>query len=75
MIRLIESAIDEAEGDRPLVFTMMFHSQELVGGASPYAPTERAASRLLGRIEAVVAHCKDRDIRFSGLGDVYAAFT
>lgn len=75
MIRLIEKTIATMPGERPVVLTMMFHSQELIGGTSPYAPTDRAALRLLSRIERVVAHCAASGIKFIGVSEAYGALS
>ncbi|NSW56904.1 MAG: hypothetical protein HPY44_12905 [Armatimonadetes bacterium] len=75
MIRLIEKTIATSSGKCPVVLTMMFHSQELIGGTSPYTPTDRAALRLVSRIERVVAYCASIGIEFIGVSEAYDALS
>tara|TARA_R110002072_G_scaffold168861_4_gene322530 strand:- start:504 stop:731 length:228 start_codon:yes stop_codon:yes gene_type:complete len=42
------------------VLNMMFHSSELLAGASPYTPTEASVVRFLERIHSTLSYAIDR---------------
>jgi hypothetical protein len=48
----------------------MFHNVEVVAGTSPYASTDDAAQRILGRVGTLLEYCREAGIACVGLGDV-----
>lgn len=65
MLALLEQAArDEDRGAPWRTLTMMFHSMELVAGASPYAQTEAEVDRILADLETVFARA--RQLGFAG---------
>jgi hypothetical protein len=61
-------------GNDTFVANMMFHSQEFIPGASPYAETERACRRLLHRVQAVLEFAAEHGFEFRRLSDVYELY-
>jgi len=55
---------------RDVTLTMMFHSMEVMPGASPYAAKEEDCRRILDHIEQALTHAKDNGFRFSTLGEM-----
>jgi hypothetical protein len=55
---------------RPVVLNAMFHNVEVVAGTSPYASTDDAAQRILGRVGTLLEYCREAGIACVGLGDV-----
>jgi glycosyltransferase involved in cell wall biosynthesis/SAM-dependent methyltransferase len=59
MLAILEAAArDEDRGMPWRTLCMMFHSMELVAGASPYAQTESEVDRVLADLDAVFARAK-----------------
>ena len=53
---------------------LMFHSQEIIVGASPYARTGSQASIILQSLERVFSYCDDRGIESCGLTEAAERF-
>ncbi len=53
----------------------MFHSMELVPGASPYAQDERDVQRILSALEALLVYCQRSGITSSTLSEVPTHFS
>jgi hypothetical protein len=73
LIRLARDEIAAARRERPgrpVILNAMFHNVEVVPAASPYAPTETAARRILDRVGALLSFASSEGIRVVGLGDV-----
>lgn len=73
LVRTARDAIESArrEGDRrAIVLNAMFHNVEIVAGASPYAATDRAATTLLSRLDALLSWARSEGVKAVGLGDV-----
>lgn len=49
---------------------LMFHSMEVIPGASPYARTEKDVERILARLDALLAFCAENQIQPCGLSEV-----
>ena len=58
-----------------ITLNMMFHSMEIMPGASPYAAKEEECRRILDNIEQALAHAKDKGFRFSTLGEMPQYFS
>jgi hypothetical protein len=71
MCSLIDSIQPGAEG-KPAVLNMMFHSMELIPGASPYTRTEADVRHYLESLRVVLEHCQRRGVGFASLEDVHA---
>jgi hypothetical protein len=65
MIRYVQKCRDEA-------LVMMFHSTEIVAGASPYASTERDVMRIAESLRRFFDWCNGEGIEFSGLTEAVA---
>lgn len=52
------------------VLVCMFHSVELVPGASPYASSRRDVDRILGALEGLLAYCASSGFEFVGMTEV-----
>jgi len=63
-------AEDRAHPGRPVVLNAMFHNVEVVAGTSPYAATDDEAQRIVDRLGALLAYCRDAGIPCVGLGEV-----
>ena len=77
LVRLAKEEIAEATRacpDVPVVLNAMFHNVEVIPDASPYAATESAATRILGRLEALLAFAAREGIAVIGLSDVPGIF-
>ena len=70
MVEVMKQTIEHYAEKNDVTLTMMFHSMEIMPGASPYAATEKDCQRILDKIEHVLAYAKDNDIRFSTLGEM-----
>jgi hypothetical protein len=55
---------------RAIVLNAMFHNVEVIPGASPYAATDAAAQRVLGRLAALLEFARRERIRVVGLSDI-----
>jgi hypothetical protein len=77
IVRVAKDAITEATKaapDVPVVLNAMFHNVEVIPGASPYAASESAAARILGRLEALLGFAAREGIDVVGLSDVPGIF-
>ena len=70
MVKVIMQTIERNSNRKDITLNMMFHSMEIMPGASPYAATEKDCQRILDRIEHVLAYAKDNEFRFSTLGEM-----
>jgi hypothetical protein len=73
LVRTARDAVESVRREgtqRAVVLNAMFHNVEVVAGASPYAATERAATTLLSRLEALLAWAMAEGVKPLGLGDV-----
>lgn len=59
-----------AAGEEVLV--LMFHSMEVVPGASPYCAEAAEVDRFLGALDQLLAYCRRAGIRFAGMTDAAA---
>ena len=64
--------IDDMIGKHPdrVCLNMMFHSMEVIPGASPYVRSERGRRAFLKRLEAVLAYAQRCGCRFVHAGDL-----
>ena len=70
MVEVMERTMEKNADKKDITLNMMFHSMEIIPGASPYAETEKDCQRILGSIEHVLTYAKDNGIRFSTLGEM-----
>jgi hypothetical protein len=68
--RLVRYVDDSPES----VLNLMFHSMEIIPGASPYASTAAEVGRILGSLDTVLQACAERGIGFGGITDVARRF-
>lgn len=64
-----DSLIDYVTHAPERIFVLMFHSMEVVPGASPYAASADECGRIVGALEGLLRHCADRGIACVGLTD------
>lgn len=62
--------IDYVRSSDERVFNMMFHSNEIIAGASPYAQTEADVRRIVDAMDALFAYCVKEGFHFSRVSDV-----
>jgi hypothetical protein len=60
---------------KDVTLNMMFHSMEIMPGASPYAAKEEDCQRILGYIEQALTYAKDNAFRLSILGEMPQYFS
>jgi hypothetical protein len=70
MVEVMEQMAEHYADKKDVILTMMFHSMEVMPGASPYAATEKDCQRILDNIEHALAYAKDKKYRFSTLGEM-----
>lgn len=63
-------SLQSQNGSGHQVINMMFHSMEIVPGASPFAQTEEDCQRILGRIEAVLQYAAESGVQFVTLKEL-----
>ncbi len=68
LIRVIDSYVALHREEEPVFLNMMFHSNEIIAGASPYAQTEEEVGVLLSRMEQVFQYCNGMNAEFVTLG-------
>jgi len=62
--------------DRPVLsINMMFHSMEIIEGASPYCQTSEDVKRFIDEMVEGLSWCKDEGVEFCGLTDLYDPFS
>ena len=49
---------------------LMFHSMEIIPGASPYAQTQADVDRIVGSMDELFAYCESQGYEFCGVSDV-----
>jgi hypothetical protein len=65
-----DDLVDAVERHPDTHFVAMFHSMEVVPGASPYAQDEGGVRRIVAALERLLAHCHDRGFALCGLSEV-----
>ncbi len=70
MVEVMRQVVKQHADKKDVTLTMMFHSMEVMPGASPYADTEKDCQTLLDKIEMALAYAKDNQFRFSTLGEM-----
>lgn len=50
--------------------SLMFHSMEIIPGASPYAQTQGDVDRILNAMDELFAYCSTKGYQFCGVSDV-----
>jgi hypothetical protein len=74
MIGVAERTLRENADRGSVVLNMMFHSMEVVPGASPYAQSELDCKALLDRIGTVLEWAQGNDVEFVTLADLYPIY-
>jgi len=75
MIRVINTLREKYEGkESPVVLNMMFHSMEVIPGASPLNQTQIAVENFLQRTREVFDYCLERRVQFVTLSELYPLF-
>jgi hypothetical protein len=67
---IVGSRLRQARSLDFTVFNIMFHSMEVIAGASPYSPTPRAAQRVLGRLNRLLGLFESLGARFLTLSEL-----
>ena len=69
-MRVVVDRVVGSSGSRfPPVLNMMFHTMEVIAGASPYASTDEDAKEILDRIRKIVTLASERDFKFCTLSE------
>jgi hypothetical protein len=58
-------------GSKVIVVNLMFHSMEVMPGASPISANEAQARAFLRRTESILDFCKEKGFQFTTLSEVY----
>lgn len=59
---------------QPLCINMMFHSMEIIAGASPYPQSDDDVARFIDEMTEALAWCGTQGARFVGLSDLAAVY-
>lgn len=73
MIGLMEAVLEWWKGPEPATFNMMFHSNELMPGMSPYCETEEDVEQFGRDLGSVFEWCWANGVQFSTLTDAAQA--
>lgn len=71
MIEVMERTLRARSDREVVVLNMMFHSMEVVAGASPVTRSEEEVAGLLRRTDEALDHARRRGVRFVTLAEVY----
>ncbi|MDD5439944.1 MAG: hypothetical protein PHS37_07145 [Candidatus Omnitrophica bacterium] len=71
---LIGNFIEQYRNEPVCVLCMMFHTTELMPGASPYVRTGRDQAMFIRRLDAVAGYLKARGAMFVTLEDIYREY-
>jgi hypothetical protein len=74
MLYVIKKIIRQHSAKENVVLNMMFHSMEIMPGASPYNKTEQDCNKFMEKIENVLRYCKMSKFSFVTLSELYARF-
>ena len=74
MLGAIDYHVQTYSGAGPVALTMMFHSVEIIPGASPYALREQDVRRLINRVAVVLRHCFAAEVEFVTLSEMHDRF-
>lgn len=74
MIFAIKKIIKRYQKKDKIVLNMMFHSMEIMPGASPYNQIEEEVEEFLEKIEKVLGYCKTNKFEFVSLSELYHHF-
>ena len=70
MVDVMRRVTEEYSDKKDISLNMMFHSMEIMAGASPYAAKEKHCLRILDYLEYALAYAKDNQFRFSTLSEM-----
>lgn len=70
MVWLVNRVVEDI-GERPLVVNIMFHSMEVIAGASPMSATDEKAQRFLNRLDKLISHLRANKFKFVELKGLY----
>lgn len=70
MIDLVKRVIKN-DGEIPPVVNIMFHSMEIIRGASPMSETEENTRRFLNRLDKLISYLSSNKFKFIGLSELY----
>jgi hypothetical protein len=70
MVEVMRRTTEIYADKQDIALTMMFHSMEIMPGASPYAAKEEDCRRILDYIEQALTFANDSGFRFSTLGEM-----
>lgn len=68
--KLIEQYIRTYKEAPNIIFCMMFHSMEIIPGASPYARNQQSANGILSRLNSTLKMFQEMKTEFVGLIDI-----
>jgi len=74
MLGAIDYHVQTYSGAGLVALTMMFHSVEVIAGASPYALRGQDVQRLIDRIAVVLRHCRAAGVEFVTLSEMHRRF-
>jgi len=71
MLQVIKKLIKKHQRKEIVILNMMFHSMEVIPGASPYVQTEKESKELLEKIERTLKYAKTNGFNFVTLSGLY----
>jgi len=74
MLQVIKKLTKKHQRKEIVVLNMMFHSMEVIPGASPYVRTEKESKELLGKIERTLKYAKANRFKFMTLLELYPCY-
>lgn len=75
MKKIVHYHMRKFSNKQVLNINMMFHSMEIIEGASPYCQTPAEVKRFIDNMLEGLSWCKDEGVEFCGLTDLYGPFS
>lgn len=74
MKKIIDKTIKENTNKKIIVLNMMFHSMEIIPGASPYCQTDKDVRNYIQTLKNTFEYAKKKCVRFLTLNEIYNLF-
>lgn len=71
---IVQYHLKEYRNEKIININMMFHSMEIIAGATPYPQSENDVSRYLDDMHNILSWCKQEGIAFTSTKDFYSEF-
>jgi len=74
MIQVMTRIVKHYHSNDFIILNMMFHSMEIIPGASPYTKNEEESHAFLERIRTVLKYCVSNSFTFATVSELYSIF-